>query len=77
MGFCDKSPERSLRKRAIASELNHTLSHRQHGQTLQLVYKQGQAVRVMRVSLTSFETLSDQDVATLSKVESESKPATA
>jgi hypothetical protein len=64
------SPD-GLRKRAIASEIDHTLSHRQHGQTLQLVYQKGKAVRAMRVSLTTFETLSDRVVATLSEVESE------
>jgi hypothetical protein len=61
------SPD-GLRKRAIATELDQILSHRQHGQTLQLVYQKGKAVRVMKVSLTSFETLSDRVVATLSEV---------
>ena len=61
------SPD-GLRKRAIATELDQILSHRQHGQTLQLVYQKGKAVRVMTVSLTSFETLSDRVVATLSEV---------
>lgn len=57
-----------LRKRAIATELDQILSHRQHGQTLQLVYQKGKAVRVMKVSLMNFETLSDRVVATLSEV---------
>ncbi len=61
------SPD-GLRKRAIATELDHILSHRQHGQTLQLVYQKGKTFRVMKVSLTSFETLSDRVVATLSEV---------
>ena len=61
------SPD-GLRKRAIATELDQILSHRQHGQTLQLVYQKGKVVRVMKVSLTSFETLSDRVVATLSEV---------
>jgi hypothetical protein len=62
------SPD-GLRKRAIATELDQILSHRQHGQTLQLVYQKGKAVRLMKVSLTSFETLSDRVVATLSEVQ--------
>jgi hypothetical protein len=75
--YKDGSPSRAntylvspdgLRKRAIATELDQILSHRQHGQTLQLVYQKGKAVRVMKVSLTSFETLSDRVVATLSEV---------
>ena len=61
------SPD-GLRKRAIATELDKILSHRQHGQTLQLVYQKGKAVRLMKVSLSSFETLSDRVVATLSEV---------
>ena len=61
------SPD-GLRKRTIATELDKILSHRQHGQTLQLVYQKGKAVRLMKVSLTSFETLSDRVVATLSEV---------
>ena len=62
------SPD-GLRKRAIATDLDKILSHRQHGQTLQLVYQKGKAVRLMKVSLTSFETLSDRVVATLSEVQ--------
>ena len=61
------SPD-GTRKRAIATDLDRILSHRQHGQTLQLVYQKGKAVRLMKVSLTSFETLSDRVVATLSEV---------
>jgi hypothetical protein len=61
------SPD-GLRKRAIATDLDKILSHRQHGQTLQLVYQKGKAVRLMKVSLSSFETLSDRVVATLSEV---------
>ena len=61
------SPD-GLRKRAIATDLDKILSHRQHGQTLQLVYQKGKAVKVMKVSLTHFETLSDRVVATLSEV---------
>jgi hypothetical protein len=61
------SPD-GLRNRAIATDLDQILSHRQHGQTLQLLYQKGKAVRVMKVSLTSFETLSDRVVATLSEV---------
>jgi hypothetical protein len=61
------SPD-GLRKRAIATELDQILSHRRHGQTLQLVYQKDKAVRLMKVSLTSFETLSDRVVATLSEV---------
>jgi hypothetical protein len=61
------SPD-GLRKRTIATDLDKILSHRQHGQTLQLVYQKGKAVRLMKVSLTSFETLSDRVVATLSEV---------
>jgi hypothetical protein len=75
--YKDGSPSRAnthlvspdgLRKRAIATELDQILSHRQHGQTLQLVYQKGKVVRVMKVSLNSFETLSDRVVATLSEV---------
>lgn len=62
------SPD-GLRKRAIATELDDILSQRQHGQTLQLVYQKGQAVRVMRISLLSFEVLTDRTVATLSEVQ--------
>lgn len=61
------SPD-GMRKRAIATDLDKILSHRQHGQTLQLVYQKGKAVRLMKVSLSSFETLSDRVVATLSEV---------
>ena len=61
------SPD-GLRKRAIATDLDNILSHRQHGQSLQLVYQKGKAVKVMKVSLTSFETLADREVATMSEV---------
>jgi hypothetical protein len=61
------SPD-GLRKRAIATELDQILSHRQHSQTLQLVCQKGKVVRVMKVSLNGFEILSDQVVATLSEV---------
>lgn len=67
---------RRVSRRTDTSEdpINHILSHRQHGQTLQPDYQKGKAVRAMRVSLTSFETLSDRSVATLSEVRAKHPP---